>query len=211
MHFFSNMRKNRILNKLKVKIMRLKLGLLTSLLLISNISFAAVTKDMKVSSKLENFCRISINNVNFGELTGVVSIVQPLVILCNKDTQMILNGYSTNNPEGYKGGFLTMNGKTVTQLGNKDRIPGEGIRYHAWTELIQTGTDYSLIFKNDTLGKKFGGADYSTLDYRLILKTKNTTEFNLPLNFKVHPDFVTQRYLFAPGNYFDSFLITVDY
>lgn len=191
--------------------MKLKLGLLSTLLLVSNISFAAVKNDMKISAKLENFCRISINNVNFGELTGVVSVVEPLVILCNKDTQLIISGFSSNNPEGFRGGFMTTGGKKVTQLGNVERIPGEGIRYHAWTDLVQTGTDYSLIYKKEALGEKFGGADYSTLDYRMILKTKNTTEFNLPLLFKVHADFVTQRYLFPAGNYSDTFMIKIDY
>lgn len=177
-------------------------------------TFATQAKsDLKVHANINNTCNISMNNVAFGEITGLNKVTESLKVRCNKNTSVTMTAHSANNPEGYRGGFLTMDGKKVTQLGNANRLPGEGIRYHLWLDDVSTNNNYTVVYKNANLSHNFNssGNNYDHLNFSMTLTVKTDQTFNLPIIFKIHQDWETQKYLFPAGDYYDYVTINAVY
>lgn len=171
-----------------------------------SLTFAGEFKqNLEIKANINRTCSITMTNVNFGEASSSSQVTQDLRMRCNKNTPLTLKVTTANNPEGYRGGFLTMNGKKVTQLGNNPRITGEGIRYHIWTDNIVDNPDFSISYKNNTIGENFNtNGNSNALNYELKMTVKTDQSFGVPLLFKIFPDdWENQKYLFPAGVYYD--------
>lgn len=180
-----------------------------------SLTFAGEVKgNLDIKVNINSTCTISMTDVNFGEASSSSQVQKDLRVRCNKNTPLTLTTTTANNPEGYRGGYLTMNGKKVTQLGNQPRIAGEGIRYHVWTDNITDNSNFSISYKNTVIGENFNtnGNNHNILNYELKMTVKTDQAFGVPLLFKIFPeDWNNQKYLFPAGLYYDTMTITATY
>lgn len=187
-----------------------KLALLTTL--VSTISFAQDTT-MQISSKVNSSCSISMSDVSFGDLTNItgnLSIPNPLNVLCNKNSHVKLEAIGSTNPQGNTGKYLTINNTIVSQNGGGAKVPGSGIKYHmvAVDDVNNTNESYRITHKGSSIIKDWGGNSNFSLGFNVL----QGNPFELPIIFFLpFSDYDSQKYLYKSGNYSDTVTLTLSY
>lgn len=168
----------------------------------------------QASAEVSNACIISMQNVSFGVLPSSPTISdlrvsENLKLRCNNNTTVAISAIGSTNEQGFTEKFMTLGGTSVIQNGNNAKPNDAGILYHLMTNYIETNEDFTLIqkHKNQTIIKNFGGDDY-----RLILKTNTSNEFNVPFLFGIdEPLYNQNKFFLKAGDYSDTISLTLDF
>lgn len=177
--------------------------ILIALIAILNIpiSYAATKNNsIKVSANIQKGCKISAENIEFGEAVISKLVKNNVTMNCSKGTTVNLALIGQTNPDGYRLTFMTIGGKRMTATGNVDRDFSEGIQYSSEIHHLPNDNGTFKITRrpsSNVLGQVLGIYDFTT---DLLITSDQPAVLNINNYITVN----NQLKRLIPGNYFDN-------
>lgn len=184
------------------------LKLMVPILFVVSSSAYAETGDIKVTADVSAGCKVNAKDIHFGDLNAFNASSYVLKdidfsIQCSKGVTLTLNQKSTNNPNGYNAGFMTIGGAMVPQ-GNFRKSPSDGLQYFIKTHKVVSNELLTVTgFPGENI--LIDSLNYHNLIF--VLKTSGETVLPLMVNIPAPGSTagaVNDISQLPPGQYYDT-------